>query len=97
MAVTLALSQSLFLRLEEGPVEVEDTGLGVEMTTCFFPLSAGLVFFPFPTIFFPWLRDDFTGEEFVLVLVFVAFLSGCDITGELVVVVTVCKSLYHHL
>ena len=95
--VTLALSQSLFLRLGKEPVEVEATGLGAEITTCFFPLSAGLVFFPFPNIFFPWLRNDLNGEEFVFVLVFAALMSGCDVTGELVVVVTVCKSLYHCL
>ena len=94
--VTLALSQSLFLRLGKEPVEAETTALGAEITTHFFPLSAGLVFFPFPNIFFPWLRDDFNGEEFVLVLVFTALMSGYDVTGELVVV-TVCKSLYHHL
>ena len=76
------------------PVEVEATGLGAEMTTHFFPLSAGFVFFPFPNIFFPCLRDDFNGEEFVLVSVFATLMSGCDVTGELVVVVTVCKSLY---
>ena len=83
--------------MEEGPVEIEATGLGAEITTHFFPLSAGLVFFPFPNIFFPWLRDNFTGEEFVLVLVSAALISDCDVTGELVVVVTVCKSLYHRL
>ena len=55
------------------------------------------MFFPFPNDFFPWLIDDFNGEEFVLVLVFTALMSGGDVTGELVVVVTVCKSLYHHL
>ena len=34
-------------------------------------------------------------EEFVLILVFVAFTGGCDVTGRLVVVVvTICKSLY---
>ena len=91
------MSQSLLLRLGKEPVEVEATGLGVEITTCFFPLSAGLTFFPFPNIFFPCLRDNFNGEEFVLVLVFAVPMSGCDVTGDLVVVVTVWKSLYCYL
>ena len=42
--VTLALSQSLFLTLGKELVEVEATGLGAEITTHFFPLSAGLMF-----------------------------------------------------
>ena len=84
--------------MEEGPAEVEATGLGVEITARFFPLLAGFVFFPFPNVFFPWLRGDFNIEEFVLVLVFAALMSCGDVTGELVVVVvTVFKSLYHHL
>ena len=95
--VTLALSQSLFLRLGKELVEVEATGLGAEITTHFFPFSAGLMFFTFPNVFFPWLRDDFNGEGFVLVLVLATLMSGCDVTWELVVVVTVCKSLYHRL
>ena len=81
MAVTLAFSQSLFLSLEEGPVEIEATGLGVEITTHFFPLSTGLVLFPFPNIF-PWLNEDFNVKGFVLVLVVIAFMGGCDVTGE---------------
>ena len=46
--VTLALSQSLFLRLGKEPVEVEATGLGAEITTHIFPLVSWFGVLPFP-------------------------------------------------
>ena len=46
--VTLALSQSLFLRLGKELVEVETTGLGAEITTCFFPFVSWFGVLPFP-------------------------------------------------
>ena len=48
--VTFALSWSLLLKLEEGPVEVTTPDVDA-LTAFFFPLSGGLTPFPFPPIF----------------------------------------------
>ena len=56
-AVTLALSHSLLLKLEESLAKV--TAPNVEITTCFFPLSVGLTPFPIQLISCPDLLKQF--------------------------------------